>query len=689
MLFAVVAVVLAVLVVLAVTRLAFEFPDVGRNYQAAGLLLAAAAGIAALVGWARSRPAQVAAERERDELRTRLGERERGLAGAREQAESQRVEHERALGDLRTRHARDLAARDEGRDEREAALTSQREELENRLGEREKALRREHALLSRVERARRAEQSYSRQLRGEIADLQRAAGPLGETNDVPGLALRLALSLLEGEKGLLLSRRDADDDGDLDLLAHVGYRNDPEHSALVQRFASEVLARDATVREDTPRRPEGSAPSPADDEIENLVAIPMWVRDQFSGVVICANRPGGFGEFDEETLLSLGDQASTALDNARLHDELRGSYLSTVALLADAMEAKDPFLRGHSDEVAAYVAAVARRLDLEPQRREELVFASLLPDVGKIGISERILLKPSSLTREERQVVELHPRIGSRLITRVAALSSMALSVLHHHERWDGSGYPAGLKGEDIPLEARIICVADCFSAMTSERPYSAARTAEEACAELESCSGSQFDPSVVEAFVAEVRARPPSGEPRAQDRALEDPELQAARTDGEPVLGFGSYALTDSLTLLYSHRYFHETALGGRMATASAERPLAVVLLELEGVTELNRIDGYAAGDEAIRRAAQVLQRTASRLGGTAARYSGRRLALVAPDHDGASVETLASQISTEVSQAIGLAVRCGAAAWRPGDTAGDLMARARLALSTAGAAR
>jgi HD-GYP domain-containing protein (c-di-GMP phosphodiesterase class II) len=178
------------------------------------------------------------------------------------------------------------------------------------------------------------------------------------------------------------------------------------------------------------------------------------------------------------------------LQNARLRGELRGSYLATVSVLADAMEAKDPFLRSHSDEVSTYVAAVADRLGLDYRRREELIFGSLLHDIGKIGISERILLKPVELTPEERRIIELHSRIGYQLAQQVPTLRPIAPAILYHHEHFDGSGYPSGLRGEEIPLEARIICVADAFCAMTSDRTYRERLSAEDACVELERNAG-------------------------------------------------------------------------------------------------------------------------------------------------------------------------------------------------------
>jgi HD-GYP domain-containing protein (c-di-GMP phosphodiesterase class II) len=180
----------------------------------------------------------------------------------------------------------------------------------------------------------------------------------------------------------------------------------------------------------------------------------------------------------------------------------RGPLLDVVRTFAAAIEVKDRELRTHSAEVSRYVARLARRLDIDAHGRDDLLFASLLHDVGKIGISGRILLKPGPLTRAERAAVEEHPGLGARLVSRVPELADLAPAVLHHHERWDGAGYPARLRGNAIPLEARLIAVADAFAAMLADRPYRPARPLEEACAELERCAGSQFDPTVVPVFL-------------------------------------------------------------------------------------------------------------------------------------------------------------------------------------------
>jgi diguanylate cyclase (GGDEF)-like protein len=440
------------------------------------------------------------------------------------------------------------------------------------------------------------------------------------------------------------------------------------------------------VREDEPDiAPERR--TPADEEIENLLAIPIYIADKFSGVVVLANKEGGFDDYDDDVLLALGDHAGAVLHTARLQDELRTSYVGTVRVLADAIEAKDRFLRGHVEQVSDYVAAIAERLGLEPKRREELVYSSLLHDIGKIAISERILMKPAELSAEERSVIQLHPRIGYRLVQQVPALKETELAILHHHERWDGDGYPAGLRGREIPIEARIIAVADAFSAMTADRPYRARMTLEDACAELERCAGTQFDPEVVRLFVEAVRRDPPRAtDGDALHEALADPEIDARRHESDPILGASPFALTDSLTLLYSRRYFHETAESHAHRASIQGRPFAVVLVELVDLVQANREEGYAAGDRALQRAARAVERAALRFGGTACRYSGRRLGLVLPGGEDVA-EECAAEIQADLADAP--RTRTVAAVWQPDESGEDVIARARGALAEPAAQR
>jgi diguanylate cyclase (GGDEF)-like protein len=610
------------------------------------LIILGVANAVSLAGWWRDRTglreAEEAGRSERERLEDELREREESLREAQRELDSAR--------------------------ESEEKHRQEKQDAEARLKKSESDLGRERYLRMSSERSYQVERDWRQELHDEVMRLSRERGVLGDPQDVPSMVLRLTRTLVGAEKGLLLSKRD----GGLGLIAAEGFEHDPADSAIVRRFAGEVLERDRTVREENP-----SGDSGADGEIENLVAIPIYLQDEFDSVVVCANNPEGFEEYADELLLAVGDHAGTTLQNARLKGELRVSYLSTVGVLAGAIAAKDPFLRGHSEEVSGYVAAVAETFELPPAKREELVFGSLLHDIGKIGISERILLKPATLSPEERAVVELHPRIGYRLVHQVPALRPIAAAVLHHHERFDGNGYPSGLRGEQIPLEARIIGVADAFSAMVSERTYREPVNPDEACAELELCAGTQFDPGIVRVFVEEVRRNPPARQD--QRPSVEDPELEVLREAGEPVLGQGPLATIDNLTMLYTRRHLHEVANAEAQRAVVQDRTFGVVLVELKGVSEVNRLRGYAAGDEEIRAAARTLQEIAARRGATACRYGGSRLALVVPDIDEVSAELLAAETAAE----IGRDSRAAAATWRPGETGDAVVSRARAGLS------
>ena len=675
---------------LAILALSGTDMDDARPGALAAAVIAALAGLVSIAALLRERrerahiagEAMVAADRLVDEtarakadqdalraeLEQRIAERDREIVEARDDAHQARQQLE------------------QGKEEHETALSELKEKFERQMAERKERhaeeLQRERELRVRTERARKSERDWNHELREQVVRLHHEHGELGDVSDIRDLVLRMAVVLVEADKGILLSRKDEDGDGHpLDVVAHQGFDNDPADSSVANAFASEVIDADRTVREDDSRAIDREGRTAADDEIDNLVAIPIYIADQFSGVVVCANRDGGFEEMDDEVLLALGDHAGAVLENTRLHGALRTSYLATVAMLAEVIEAKDPFLRGHSDEVSRYVSAVADQMGIDTRRREKLVFGSLLHDVGKVGISERILLKPAALTPEERSVIQLHPRIGYRLVERVPALREIAPAILHHHERFDGEGYPSKLAGEQIPLEARIICVADSFSAMTAERPYRRRMNLEDACRELERCAGTQFDPEVVRIFCEEVRKRPISDTDEAVAAALAaDPELQLRRLEDEPLLGHGPLAVTDNLTLLYSHRYFHEVASKEAERARVQDDSFGVVMVETTDIAEINRRESYAAGDDAIRAVATAVQRVAVRVGGTACRHGGTRIGLIAPGADDAMASRLASEISEELGESP--RVDCGEAAWRPGESGDDVIRRARLAL-------
>jgi len=176
--------------------------------------------------------------------------------------------------------------------------------------------------------------------------------------------------------------------------------------------------------------------------------------------------------------------------------------LGIIVALAIAIDAKDPCTRGHSVWVAKYAAATAEALGLKPKEIENVVYASLLHDIGKIGISEKILHKPDVLNVEEWEEIRAHPVIGAKILEPIPSLHELVPLVKYHHERYDGTGYPEGLAGERIPFGARILAVADAFEAMTSGRPYSQTRYPVQALDILIEGMGKQWDAKMVEAFV-------------------------------------------------------------------------------------------------------------------------------------------------------------------------------------------
>jgi len=180
----------------------------------------------------------------------------------------------------------------------------------------------------------------------------------------------------------------------------------------------------------------------------------------------------------------------------------RHNGLSTIYALAAIVEARDPYTYGHSRRVNTYAVALAEKIGLSSDEVSRLSTAAMLHDIGKIGIADRVLNKKGKLTAEDWELIKAHPRLGATIIGRIPNLVSCVSMILHHHERWDGAGYPEGLKGEEISIEARILAIADSFEAMTSARPYRSALSCEKAVTELRRCAGSQFDPELVEAFL-------------------------------------------------------------------------------------------------------------------------------------------------------------------------------------------
>ena len=233
-----------------------------------------------------------------------------------------------------------------------------------------------------------------------------------------------------------------------------------------------------------------------------LIPIGERAGNRAAIVVQRGRRRGPPSSRDERMLLGIADQALLALDNRSLVDELEESFLATMRSLANALETKDEYTGDHAQALVGMAEEVARRLELGDIALRDVGVAAALHDVGKIGIPASILDKPGPLTDDEWEVMRRHPELGARIMEPVPALAGARSIVLACHEHWDGSGYPRGLAGDDIPLGARIILACDAFHAMTSDRVYRQAMPVDAAITELRDCAGRHFEPRVVDVLV-------------------------------------------------------------------------------------------------------------------------------------------------------------------------------------------
>jgi diguanylate cyclase (GGDEF)-like protein/putative nucleotidyltransferase with HDIG domain len=239
--------------------------------------------------------------------------------------------------------------------------------------------------------------------------------------------------------------------------------------------------------------------------------------DMADTALYAAKRTGGNRIFLSSKIL-----AKPLDDGGGLATGAKAGTLTEVYDIASAVEAKDPFMYGHSKKVNVYATALAEKIGLSPDEVSALSAAALLHDIGRISISDRVFNKKGRLTKEDWDAIKVHPRLGANIISNIPKLAPSMNSILYHHERWDGTGYPEGLKGEEIPLEARILAIADSFEAMTSARPYRPALSIQEVITELRQGAGLQFDPKLVEVFIDIVESGLPKTAPASQDVSSE-----------------------------------------------------------------------------------------------------------------------------------------------------------------------
>ena len=239
--------------------------------------------------------------------------------------------------------------------------------------------------------------------------------------------------------------------------------------------------------------------------IRSVMCAPMRTTDEILGVLYVDSRMAReFNEAELELLAAIGNQAGIALHRARLMAEVERLFLDVTKAIASIIDAKDGYTHKHSERVAAFGVRLARHLGFDADGRAVVELSGLLHDVGKIGVPDAILNKPAKLTDAEFSQIQLHPLHGARILSNIQSekVANVLPGVKYHHERWDGTGYPEGLKGEEIPLLGRVLGVADFLDALTSDRTYRKGSTLEEALQMLKGLAGQAFDPEIVKAAV-------------------------------------------------------------------------------------------------------------------------------------------------------------------------------------------
>jgi len=245
--------------------------------------------------------------------------------------------------------------------------------------------------------------------------------------------------------------------------------------------------------------------------LQSMISVPVIFDGKMLGVISTYSRRNRCFEDDEVRVLSIfASQIAIAMHESKHFEEIHQNYFNTIHALVRAIEARDPYTRGHTERVTKYAVEFGRSLKLPESQIEILRYASEVHDVGKISIPDFILNKPGKLTPSERAMIELHPVKGAEMLEPLEFLNPAIPIVRHHHERYDGTGYPDGLEKDDIPLLSRILACADSFDAMTSERPYRRRKlNIEQAIMEIKNNFGSQFDPRIAQRFIRTLRAHP------------------------------------------------------------------------------------------------------------------------------------------------------------------------------------
>ncbi|MBI5606393.1 MAG: HD domain-containing protein, partial [Deltaproteobacteria bacterium] len=235
-----------------------------------------------------------------------------------------------------------------------------------------------------------------------------------------------------------------------------------------------------------------------------FMSLPFLIKDEVFGLLSLANKVGGasFTDDDISLALTLVNKTALRIENNVLYEIVYNNLVNSLKALVISIEARDPYTRDHSERVTAYALQTAEVFGMSEEDKDALKFGGYLHDIGKIGIRDGVLLKPGPLTEAEQADVRLHPIIGDNILKPLMFFPKEREIIRYHHEHYDGKGYPEGLSGEQIPLIARVLAVADAYDAMTSSRPYRKAMTHNQAIREIKRGACTQFDEKIVQAFL-------------------------------------------------------------------------------------------------------------------------------------------------------------------------------------------
>ena len=318
------------------------------------------------------------------------------------------------------------------------------------------------------------------------------------------------------------------------IASKVVWSREPEQAraiVLSRTIVDQALKKGLSILTDDPLSDKrfAGAQSIVTHGIRSALCVPMEAHKRIIGALYLdiVRTQARFSERDMELLAAIAKMVGIAVERMQLVRDMKGLFFNSIRALVAAIEAKDAYTRGHSERVSAFATILARELALPDVDVDFIEIAGILHDVGKIGVPEEILKKQGRLTPEEYAIMKRHPVTSEAILKSFKNTEVILAGIRHHHERYDGTGYPDSLAGDKIPFPARILAVADAYDAMVTRRPYKASMTVEQAAAEIRRCTGTQFDPKIVEAF---FRLFARGALPRAEERLDADPNAPTSQ---------------------------------------------------------------------------------------------------------------------------------------------------------------